>query len=106
MKKKALKISPFAALVYAAAQRVPRGRVATYSALAKAIGLPGASRAIGNALHRNPFAPKVPCHRIVRSDGSLGGFASGPAKKARLLRQEGIEIKHDSVDLQKYGYGF
>ena len=61
----------------------------TYAQVAVAIGKPKAVRAVGNALNRNPFAPAVPCHRVVRSDGTIGGFASGAAMKRRLLRKEG-----------------
>ena len=72
--------------------QIPRGRVTTYGALAKALGQPKASRAVGNALNRNPHAPRVPCHRVVRATGQLGGYADGTAKKARILRQEGLRI--------------
>lgn len=72
---------------------VPRGRVTTYAALAQAIGRPRSVRAVGNALHKNPDAPQVPCHRVVRSDGSLGGYAGGAGRKARLLTAEGIMVR-------------
>ena len=71
--------------VYAAARKIPRGKVATYGAVALAIGAPRAARAVGNALNKNPFAPKVPCHRVVRADGSLGGYASGERAKTKRL---------------------
>jgi methylated-DNA-[protein]-cysteine S-methyltransferase len=58
--------------------------------VARRIGRPGAARAVGNALGRNPFAPRVPCHRVVRANGSIGGFAGGPDKKRRLLRAESV----------------
>ena len=83
------RLTPFQQQVYRAICRIPGGRVRSYQWVAEAIGRPGTARAIGNALHRNPFAPTVPCHRVVRSDGSLGGFATGPAKKRALLEQEG-----------------
>lgn len=60
----------------------------TYKEVAMAIGLPKAYRAVGNALNKNPFAPKVPCHRVIRSDGTIGGFASGTKKKIELLKRE------------------
>ncbi|MBI4343739.1 MAG: MGMT family protein [Candidatus Omnitrophica bacterium] len=75
--------------VYAAVRRIPRGQTRTYAWVARQIGKAGAARAVGNALNRNPYAPQVPCHRVVRSDGSLGGFAQGPARKRMLLRREG-----------------
>jgi methylated-DNA-[protein]-cysteine S-methyltransferase len=83
------KPTQFEQAVYRVVARIPRGRTMTYAQVARAIGRPRAVRAVGNALNRNPFAPRVPCHRVVRSDGSLGGFADGPRKKKRLLRAEG-----------------
>jgi O-6-methylguanine DNA methyltransferase len=62
----------------------------TYAQVALAIGRPAAVRAVGNALNKNPFAPQVPCHRVVKSDGSLGGFAHGPRAKQALLKNEGV----------------
>ncbi|MBI4335571.1 MAG: MGMT family protein, partial [Candidatus Omnitrophica bacterium] len=58
----------------------------------KRIGRPKAYRAVGNALNKNPFAPIVPCHRVVKSDGSLGGFAKGKRQKLRLLKREGLTL--------------
>jgi methylated-DNA-[protein]-cysteine S-methyltransferase len=82
-------LTPFQREVYLAVSRIPRGQTRSYQWVAKAIGRPGAARAVGNALNRNPFAPRVPCHRVIRADGALGGFAGGPARKRRLLLQEG-----------------
>ncbi len=95
-------LTPFRARVHAVCRKIPRGRVATYQELARALNRPSAGRSVGNALHRNPFAPAVPCHRVVRSDGHLGGFARGPAAKARLLRAEGISINRGHIDLPKF----
>src|SRR3989338_7752981 len=78
--------------VYALTRRIPRGKVATYAAIAAALGRPGAARAVGNALNKNPDMRLTPCHRIVRSDGSVGGYASGTNKKIARLRGEGIII--------------
>ena len=80
--------------VYKTTSRIPRGKVATYGWVARQIGCKSA-QAVGGALRVNPFAPKVPCHRVVAADGSLHGFAghtSGPliAKKRRLLKEESI----------------
>ncbi len=83
-------VTPFANAVYRIVARIPRGKTMTYAQVARAIGHPRAYRAVGNALNRNPFAPRVPCHRVIRSDGSTGGFASGPAAKRALLRREGV----------------
>ncbi|MFZ2189111.1 MAG: MGMT family protein [Candidatus Moraniibacteriota bacterium] len=87
----------FADLVYAKTKLVPRGRVATYGQIAKAIGRPGASRAVGNALNCNPYAPVVPCHRVVRSNGRIGGFAQGTKAKAGLLRRDGVKVRDGKV---------
>lgn len=80
--------------VYEVVRGIPTGNVATYGAVAQACGK-GSARAIGRALAKNPFAPEVPCHRVVRADGALGGFfgkTGGAAleKKRRLLEGEGI----------------
>jgi methylated-DNA-[protein]-cysteine S-methyltransferase len=77
--------------------RIPRGRVSTYGDLARALGSPGASRAVGQALNKSPGMPHVPCHRVVSSDGSLGGFAWGPKEKARLLEREGVRVTDGRV---------
>lgn len=72
--------------------KIPAGRVTTYALLARALGRPRAARAVGNALHKNPDAPKVPCHRVVKSDGFVGGYAFGSSVKSRKLRREGLKI--------------
>src|SRR5437762_1947074 len=76
--------------VWALTARVPKGKVTTYGRIAEALGGKG-YRAVGNALNRNPFAPAVPCHRVVGSNGKLTGFASGLPKKRQMLAAEGIE---------------
>ena len=75
--------------VWAALQRVPTGQTVTYAELAAAAGHPAATRAVGTACGANPVAVIVPCHRVVRADGSLGGYHWGTARKAALLRREG-----------------
>jgi O-6-methylguanine DNA methyltransferase len=77
--------------------KVPKGKVTTYKALAQAIGKPKAARAVGNALNKNPHAPVVPCHRVVKSDGSLGGYALGDSKKLALLKKEGVVIEKGRI---------
>ena len=71
---------------------IPKGQIRTYLDVAKAINNPKAVRAVANAVGKNPYAPKVPCHRIIRSDGNLGGYSgSGGIKtKKKLLKKEGI----------------
>jgi len=71
---------------------IPRGRVSSYRRIAAHLGVPGGARAVGNALATNPFPIVVPCHRAIRSDGTLGGYQGGLAMKRALLTQEGIEI--------------
>jgi len=82
--------------VYELCKKVPKGKVTTYKEIGDEIGIKG-YRAVGMALNKNPFAPKVPCHRVVGSDGFLVGFASGLGKKAELLRKEGISIKNNKI---------
>ena len=74
--------------VYDLLRKIPAGKVTTYGALAKALGNPSASRIIGRILGQNPNPIKVPCHRVVMSDGKLGGYAYGTAKKRELLEKE------------------
>jgi len=95
-------ISQFANKIYQITSKIKAGQVATYGQIAQAIKKPTAARAVGRALHNNPFAPQVPCHRVIKSDGRLGGFAGGNKKKLSLLRQEGIIIKNNRLDLNKY----
>lgn len=92
-----MKITTFQNLVYQTTKKIPKGKVSTYGDIAKVIGKPGAGRAVGNALNKNPFAPKVPCHRVVKADGSVGGFADGAEKKAKLLKQEGLVIENNRI---------
>jgi methylated-DNA-[protein]-cysteine S-methyltransferase len=77
--------------VWALTARVPKGRVTTYGELARALGTK-AYRAVGNAMNKNPYAPGVPCHRVVGTDGSLTGFAAGLEKKRKMLIEEGVEV--------------
>ena len=78
--------------VWAYLRKIPRGSVKTYSQVAKGIGKPLAIRAVANAIGKNPYAPKIPCHRVIRSDGSLGGYSGkgGIKTKKKLLKSEGI----------------
>lgn len=97
-------VSDFQELVYRACAAIPLGKVATYRDIAIAIGSSEAVRAVGNALNRNPFPPAhVPCHRVVRSDGRIGGYARGAGEKARLLRSEGVVVDRGTIDLARFG---
>ncbi len=75
-------------------KKIPRGSVKTYSQVAKSIGKPLAVRAVANAIGKHPYAPRVPCHRVIRSDGSLGGYSGkgGIKTKKLLLKNEGITL--------------
>ncbi len=84
--------------VWRACTHVPRGRVTTYGALARAIRAPRTARAVGNALNVSPGMPSVPCHRVVRSDGRVGGFARGTRAKIALLEKEGVKIRNSRVE--------
>lgn len=91
-------MTPFQQKVYEATKRIPRGKVATYTAVAHAAGNPRAVRATGSALKQNPFRV-VPCHRVVRADGSPGNYARGGTKtKIELLLKEGVQIFGSKVD--------
>ena len=80
--------------VWAYLRKIPCGSVKTYSQVAKDIGKPLAIRAVANAIGKNPYAPKIPCHRVIRSDGSLGGYSGkgGVKTKRFLLKKEGIKL--------------
>ncbi len=91
----ALVESGFRREAYKRLREVPAGAVVTYSALAEAIGAASAQRAVGNAMASNPIPIYVPCHRVVRSDGSVGNYGGGVQNKVRLLRAEGFAIGGD-----------
>jgi len=82
-------------------ESIPKGKVTTYGLIAKKLGT-RAYRAVGNACRRNPYAPRVPCHRVVRSDGTIGGFGGKTKgknieRKIRLLRQENVKIENGKI---------
>jgi methylated-DNA-[protein]-cysteine S-methyltransferase len=92
-------------------EEIPRGKVTTYGQIARKLNTK-AYRAVGNACRKNPYAPRVPCHRVVRSDGSIGGFGgktSGKSveEKAQLLRGENVEVRNGRVvDFEKVIFRF
>ena len=89
-----LKGTKFQLKVWNFLKKIPRGKVKTYSEVAKSIGKPLAVRAVANAVGKNPLAPQIPCHRVIRSDGSLGGYSGkgGIKTKRLLLKKEGITL--------------
>ena len=99
--------------IYNLLKKVPKGRVTTYKALAEAAGTK-AYRAVGQAMRCNPYAPIVPCHRVVKSDGNIGGFAGSinpnskeVKKKIKMLIKEGVEVNgRNIVDFEKVLFNF
>ncbi|MEK6948546.1 MAG: MGMT family protein [Nanoarchaeota archaeon] len=92
--------------VYKLCKLIPKGRVSTYKELAKALDSKG-YRAVGNALNKNPYAPVVPCHRVVSSTGHLHGFFHGLEAKRKILESEGLKIKNNKViDFEKVLFRF
>lgn len=102
-------LTEFQRRVYALTKRIPAGRVSTYKHVAASLSCPRAYRAVGNALRHNPFAPHVPCHRVLASDGTIGGFAGSVGsttklvqQKQRMLQAEGIQFDEgDAFRLRK-----
>ena len=92
---KNLKGTKFQIKVWNYLKKIPKGKLRTYSQVAKAINKPLAVRAVANAIGKNPFPPIIPCHRVVRSDGSLGGYSGkgGLTTKKVLLKKEKIHLK-------------
>ena len=89
-----LKGTNFQLKVWNFLMKIPKGSVKTYAQVAKGIGKPLAIRAVANAIGRNPYPIKIPCHRVIRSDGKLGGFSAlgGTKTKKKLLKKEGFSI--------------
>ena len=97
---------------YDVLKKVPKGKVTTYKEIARALNSK-AYRAVGTAMNKNPYAynqknisasEHVPCHRVINSNGDIGGFFSGANAKIKLLKSEGIEIKNNKINLNKYFY--
>ncbi|KAH8600938.1 DNA binding methylated-DNA--cysteine S-methyltransferase [Bisporella sp. PMI_857] len=104
-------VTPYQERVYTLLQQIPRGKVASYASLS--IALQSSPRAVGGALRRNPYAPEVPCHRIICADGAIGGFKGEPQDapsginqkmKRELLRDEGVEFdeKGNLIDTARW----
>ena len=93
--------------VYKKLLEVPKGKITTYGELAKAIGLKNGQRVIGKIMNKNPYPVIVPCHRVIKSDGKIGGYAWGEKVKAKMLSNEGIKIKNGKIlDVKKDIYRF
>ena len=91
---KNLKGTDFQKMVWNEIKKIPKGKTITYKELAIKVGKPKAYRAVANACAKNPYAPRVPCHRVIRSDGSLGGYSApgGIKIKRKLLKKEGFSL--------------
>lgn len=89
--------------VWAVTSRIPEGKVVSYADIARTLGSK-AYRAVGSALGKNPYAPKVPCHRVLASNGHLNGFMHGLDAKRKLLEGEGVEVVNDKVDMKVFAY--
>ena len=96
----------FSEKIYDLCKKIPKGRISTYKEIAKKLNTK-AYRAIGNSLNKNPYSPIVPCHRVINSNGKIGGFAAGIKNKIKLLEKEGVKIKENKiVDFKKLLYKF
>jgi len=89
-----LKGTKFQIKVWKNLMKIPKGKVKTYKEVAIAINIPKSARAVANACRKNPYAPKVPCHRVIKSDGNLGGYSGkgGIKTKKKLLKSEGFSF--------------
>ena len=90
-------MNSFSEKVYEVVKTIPKGRVMSYKQVAKLAGNKRAFRAVGNILNKNPNPKIIPCHRVIKSDGSTGGYKWGGNKKASLLKKEGVKIKREKV---------
>lgn len=84
--------------VYVFLSKIPPGKVSTYGDIAKALGHPKAARAIGRIIANNPNPISIPCHRVVKSNGEIGGFAYGEQRKREILEKEGIRFQNRIVE--------
>ena len=93
--------------IYKKLLEVPKGKITTYGELAKAVGLKNGQRAVGKIMNKNPYPVIIPCHRVVKSDGKIGGYAYGEEIKSDMLTREGIVIKNGKIlDLENKIYRF
>ncbi len=90
-------MTSFQSQCYETLKKVPPGNVISYGGLAKMIGRPNAHRAVGSAMNKNPFAPIVPCHRLVKSNGELGGFSGDINLKIKRLQEEGVKVSNNKI---------
>jgi methylated-DNA-[protein]-cysteine S-methyltransferase len=114
--KKLAKLSAYQQAILRLLAEVPKGKVTTYGDLAKELSRrdskwsPNASRAVGTTMKNNPCGPQIPCHRVIRSDGTVGNFRGGKKgavqEKIAMLRDEGVSVLDGKIDLEKYRHKF
>lgn len=93
--------------IYKKLLEVPKGKITTYGELAKAVGLKNGQRAVGKIMNKNPYPVIIPCHRVIKSDGKIGGYAYGEEIKSNMLAKEGIKIQNGKIlDLENTIYRF
>ena len=91
-------MKPFQQKVLDLCKKIPKGRITTYKIIGKKLGKRGqVYRAVGRALHDNKTPVKIPCHRVISSNGSIGGYSRGIKKKIALLKKEGIQVKNNKI---------
>ena len=83
--------------IYKKLLEVPEGKITTYGELAKAVGMKNGQRAVGKIMNANPYPVIIPCHRVVKSDGKVGGYFYGQNVKINMLKKEGVRIKDDKI---------
>ena len=114
--KKLVKLSTYQQAILRLLAEVPKGKVTTYGDLAKELSKrdanwsPFASRAVGTTMRNNPCGPQIPCHRVIKSDGTVGNFKGGSKgaveEKIEMLREEGVKVLQVKVDLKEFRYKF
>ena len=114
--KKLDNLSDFQQAILRILAEVPKGKVTTYGDLAKELAKrnskwsPNAGRAVGTTMKNNPCGPRIPCHRVIKSDGTIGGFRGGAEgaidEKIRMLRDEGVKVTKGKIDLKKFKHKF
>lgn len=93
--------------IYKKLLEVPEGKITTYGDLAKAVGFTNGQRAVGKFMNKNPYPVIIPCHRVVKADGKIGGYAYGEEIKTNMLKKEGIRVKDGKIlDWEKAIYRF
>ncbi|MBL7157274.1 MAG: MGMT family protein [Candidatus Omnitrophica bacterium] len=85
-------LTPFQKRVYRTVSAIPLGQTRSYKWVAQKMGSPRSCRAVGRALNKNPYPGTIPCHRVIKNDGSLGGFSKGKKAKMKLLKREGLDV--------------